>query len=280
MKNDRPSPLHLEGISGSLRVLLRKPLPLFLVLFYFLTKGGYSQATEPFQAPFNTMVLQEVASMPTEGGYSAGNLATHALQRAVLTTRDHLEVDPRLAMPSYCSGATYLVFLKVISALLSANRMELSPAMIAELRPSGQPDGAGVWGRWNANGPGTARLCRELALGSNFTDLAEAQPGDFLKIFWNEAIGASEHGHSVIYLGTERRNGIQTVSFWSSNVPGGFGRKTVPLSRVRRMIFSRLTHPYNLANLPLLPRSDNYLASLQLRNGTVHEMEFQCGLER
>jgi hypothetical protein len=30
---------------------------------------------------------------------------------------------------------------------------------------SSQRDGAGIWGRWNANGPGTARLFYELGLG-------------------------------------------------------------------------------------------------------------------
>jgi hypothetical protein len=65
----------------------------------------------------------------------------------------------------------------------------------------GQGDGVGIWGRWNANGPGTARLFEELHLGKNFTSFEEARPGDFMKIFWNDNIGGTESGHSVIYLG-------------------------------------------------------------------------------
>jgi hypothetical protein len=66
------------------------------------------------------------------------------------------------------------------------------------------PDGESLWGRWNANGPGTARLFYELGLGRNFTSFSAARPGDFLKIFWTDAVGKNENGHSVIFLGLER----------------------------------------------------------------------------
>src|SRR5256885_5765061 len=42
----------------------------------------------------------------------------------------------------------------------------------------GQRDGEGIWGRWNANGPGTARLFQELGIGRNFVDVSQAQPGE------------------------------------------------------------------------------------------------------
>ena len=53
---------------------------------------------------------------------------------------------------------------------------EEDPATLTSLLIAHQRDGQGVWGRWNANGPGTARLFTELRLGRNFTDFAEARP--------------------------------------------------------------------------------------------------------
>ena len=237
---------------------------------------AYSQ--ENSTAPLNQLILDTVKTMPSGGGYSAGNGATQALRHAVTTTQEDIFVEPSHAMPSYCSGATYLVFLKVIAALQNSRQLTLPPNILESLKPSGQPDGTGIWGRWNANGPGTARLFAELSLGPNFTDLSEALPGDFLKIFWSDNIGASEHGHSVIYLGTEKRDGIPYISYWSSNIPGGFGAKSVPLSRVHRMLFSRLEHPGTLARLATIPPSDHYLYSLQFRSSNLTEMERECGL--
>ena len=94
---------------------------------------------------------------------------------------------------------------------------------LKQLMIRGQRDGEGIWGRWNANGPGTARLFHELDLGQNFDDFAEAQPGDFMKIFWSPEVGRAEHGHSVIFLGMEKRAGLDYVHFWSSNIPFGYG---------------------------------------------------------
>ena len=94
-------------------------------------------------------------------------------------------------------------------------------------------------GRWNANGPGTARLFYELRLGTNSTDFSSAKPGDFMKIFWTPEVGNTEHGHSVVYLGTETKNAEPYVRFWSSNVPAGYGEKSVPAEQNRAGIFSR-----------------------------------------
>jgi len=226
--------------------------------------------------PINRAVIDAVRSMPSGGGYSTSPSANRALSGAVPRTEgNHLIVRTQGAVPSYCSGATYLVFLKTLSTLQSAGTLTLSPETVTALRPTGQPDGTGIWGRWNANGPGTARLFHELGLGPNFTQLSQAKPGDFMKIFWNDGIGASEHGHSVIF---QRYDPIaSTVTFWSSNVPGGYGSKTVPLGRIHRMLFSRLEHPERL-NGPLSPNTDVYLSSLQHRSSTLSEMETQCDL--
>jgi hypothetical protein len=227
---------------------------------------------------YNELVLESLAAMPSGGGYSTSGSANHALSRSVFNLGGRLLVTPSTAMPSYCSGATYLVFLKVMATLQSRGQLMLPPQLVNMLRPSGQPDGRGVWGHWNANGPGTARLFYELGLGENFTDLSRARAGDFLKIFWNDGIGASEHGHSVIYLGKESKQGSDMVTFWSSNIPGGFGRRSVPLVRIHRMLFSRLEHPEAILKATSIPLNDSYLASLERRSSTSVEMDHLCGL--
>lgn len=226
--------------------------------------------------PLNRAVIENIAQMPSGGGYSPSASANRALIKAVGGDNEKLSVNPSHATPSYCSGATYLVFLKTLSALQSRGRLNMTPETISALKPAGQPDGTGIWGRWNANGPGTAVLFRQLGLGPNFSDLARALPGDFLKIFWNDGIGSTEHGHSVIFLGYDSRT--DSVTFWSSNIPGGYGEKTVSRRKIHRMLFSRLEHPENI-NRPLSPRTDNYLSSLEHRSSSVSEMARQCGLE-
>ena len=153
----------------------------------------------------NEAILQAVASMPTGGGYATTPFAMRRLDQAVSICDGSLVVHPSIATPSFCSEATYLVFLKTLLLLQGQKKLFLSASTLAALAPHHEADGQGFWGCWNANGPGVARLFYTLGLGSNFTDLTAAEPGDFLKIFWNDDIGAAEHGHLVIYLGTEKK---------------------------------------------------------------------------
>ena len=76
-------------------------------------------------------------------------------------------------------------------------------------------------------------------LGRNFDDFAQAMPGDFMKIFWSSEVGKYERGHSVIFLGMEKQYGLDYVRFWSSNIPLGYGIKTVPRSKIIHAIFSQ-----------------------------------------
>jgi hypothetical protein len=246
---------------------------------------------EPLPA-FNALILRQISAIPTGGGYDPSSAATARLGSAILLKPNGaLDFRPAVAQPSYCSGATYLVFLKAIQALRASRKLSLpAPATEAVLvrddpaRPDRLPnewgprDGEGVWGRWNANGPGTARLFRELGLGRNFEDFAQARTGDFLKIFWTAEIGRRERGHSVIYLGRSKRDGVEFIRFWSSNQNGGFGAKEVPRSDIARAVFSRLENPDALAKAPSLPPVDEYLASLQRVDSSIEEVRNKCGM--
>jgi hypothetical protein len=242
---------------------------------------------------FNALILRQISGLPTGGGYDTSNAATARLGEAIaLAANGALEFRPKSAEPSYCSGATYLVFLKAIQALRASRKLALPAPAVDSLLIRDQPnrpdrlptewgprDGEGVWGRWNANGPGTARLFYELGLGRNFEDFAQARTGDFLKIFWTAEIGRRERGHSVIYLGRAKRDGVEYVRFWSSNQAGGFGAKEVPRATIERAVFSRLEFPEALAKAAALPPVDEYLASLQRVDSSIEELRGKCGMD-
>lgn len=236
-------------------------------------------------AGVNEIVLAQIRAMPAGGGY-ATNLAAHQGLADAVTPGGSVSIQPRSAMPGYCSGATYLVFLKTLAALQKDQTISLSPetwqALVPRLRPDGTdtlPDGESLWGRWNANGPGTARLFSALGLGRNFTDFTSARPGDFLKIFWTDAVGKKERGHSVIFLGLETRDGFEHVRFWSSNQPDGFGEKSVPREKVVRALFSRLENPSRISAWQSLPVRDDYLASLLKTESSFAEAKKRTGAE-
>jgi hypothetical protein len=228
----------------------------------------------------NELIIDSINLVPAGGSYQADDAAINLLKNAVVIAEEKLQVLPDLARPSFCSSATYLVFLIAMDRLHRTNRVQLpGPAMDA-LLIRGQPDGEGVWGRWNANGPGTARLFHELGLGKSFSNPMAARPGDFLKIWWNDEIGAKERGHSVIFLGVTRtEKGEFGIRYWSSNKPGGFGEAVAPMSTVKRMLFSRLDNPRAILNAHRLPVSDQYLADMLKRASTQEEMCQMCGIQ-
>ena len=227
---------------------------------------------------FNDLILEQIKQMPRGGQYSVSRVATIRLQSAAHFESGKFFVLPEAASPSYCSGATYLVFIKTIEALRNAGMLDLDFATLQQLMIRGQRDGEGIWGRWNANGPGTARLFHELGIGQNFDDFAQAQPGDFMKIFWSPEVGRAEHGHSVIFLGMARTAGLDYVRFWSSNIPFGYGERLVPRAKIVHAIFSRLCDPANLPRIHSAPLVDSYLASLVRTRSSYAEAQEKCGM--
>ena len=226
----------------------------------------------------NALVLDQIKQMPRGGRYSTSHFATIRLQSSAHFESGKFFILPSAASPSFCSGATYLVFIRTIEALRARGQLQLDFATLNHLIIRDQRDGEGIWGRWNANGPGTARLFHELSLGRNFTSFDQAKPGDFVKIFWSRQVGRREHGHSAIFLGTENRLGKEYVRYWSSNVPSGYGEKSVPRKKIAYAIFSRLQTPANLSRMNNTPLVDTYLASLLRKSSSVDEAGAKCGL--
>lgn len=221
---------------------------------------------------YNEMVLTAIRAMPKGGVYATyqKNLpeerrfddlyqTVEDLGAAIQAgTGGKLSVNPNKASAySFCSSATYLLFAKVIEELQGSGEVprnaNLSRALaeVGDKTPviHGELDGVGIFGHWNADGPGTAVLFERLDLGPNFSDYAKAKPGDFMKIWWNENIGKGERGHLVVYLGEASGGGA--VRVWSSQTrnddgSSGYGEMLVEKSRIKRVVFSRLETPRNL----------------------------------
>ncbi len=209
--------------------------------------------------------------MPVGGGYSGSDATKNKLTRASRPHATGLSFTPQAAQPSFCSGATYLVFLKALQAGQHVTPKEAKALVVSQ----DQQDGEGIFGRWNANGPGCAKLITDLACGINFTDWEKAQPGDFLKIWWNEHIGGREHGHHVVYLGHDETS----VRYWSSNQPNGYGEKTIPRSKCRRILFTRVTIPQKVTRVTSLPAHDPWLARMLREDFSWPEVRQRCEVE-
>jgi hypothetical protein len=258
-----------HGAVSSLFLSVRTILVLLCVAFFGPTLRGEN---------LNELILEQVRKMPRGGRYSTSHVATIKLQSVAHFESGKFLVIPTAPYPSFCSGATYLVFVKTLETLRERGKLQLDFATLNQLVIRDQHDGEGVWGRWNANGPGTARLFYELGLGRNFTDFAQARPGDFMKIFWNKNVGRRESGHSVIFLGLVAHPDGEYVRFWSSNLPGGYGEKEVPRAKVAAAIFSRLMNPENLSRIHGVPATDAYLASLLRKKSSLAEATKKCGI--
>jgi hypothetical protein len=269
----------------SRRSLLRAPLRDHVSVFTYspvnklhvcILTSFIAVATQfSFAGDYNYMVLEQVRQMPKGGRYSVSHFAKIRLQSSAHFESGKFFIIP--SGPSFCSGATYLVFIRTIEALRERGQLNLDYGTLERLIIRDQRDGEGVWGRWNANGPGTARLFHELRLGRNFDNIDQAKPGDFMKIFWSRAVGRNEHGHSTIFLGTENRPDGQYVRYWSSNVPSGYSEKSVPRSKIAYALFSRLETPGNLARVTSAPFVDAYLASLLRSRSSISEAGAKCG---
>lgn len=232
-------------------------------LFLFvLATGCANTPTGNAASDFNTRILTTVRTMPTGGGYDGSDATKNLLRGACSMLNDgRILVDANRAKPSFCSGATYLLLLKA----MDDDWEEMLPQI-------DQKDGHGIFGRWNANGPGAAKLVADLGAGQNFTSWDAARPGDFLKIWWTEKIGGSERGHHVVYLGHDAKN----VRFWSSNQPGGYGTKSVPRSDCKRVLFTRITRPEKFAAAKNLPTADPWLARMLREDFTWEEVAAKC----
>ena len=274
-----------------------------LLLLFVLIPGSCGFA---WAGDFNDRIVQRIASMPKGGVYASYrkdlpedrrfddlHQTVEDLGKAIgVGLGGKVKVEPAKAKGySFCSSATYLLFCDVVEELQAEGRVSRNPALSRELADvgdkeaviAGKMDGVGIFGHWNADGPGTAVLFERLDLGTNFSGYENARPGDFLKIFWNEKIGKGERGHRVVYLG-ESEDG-KSIRVWSSQTENddgssGYGEMRVEKSRIKRALFSRLERPENLVRwLQFTPeqKKSDYLIRIRQAGSTGAEMKRVTG---
>lgn len=216
------------------------------------------------------------------GQYSTRDEAKHALVNAFSWNNTHgrPQLDPEGARPSFCSSA---VWVATLASLMHWEEAQPRPVISAEawrsLLPHLDKDGIGPWGYANANGPGFALLVHKLGAGINFTDWQKARPSDVLKIWWNEHIGGRERGHIVILVKDEG----DTVCVWSSHQardgqPGGYGLRRYAKSDMKRVLFSRITHPAAFNRAARLP-DEPWLTGLMKHSTTWAECVRRCNIQ-
>lgn len=244
----------------------------FLVLLLIALSSCAQVELPATSRTLNAEVLTAIKSMPSGGGYEASQAAVDRLAASVKLKNGVIKQDTKAAGKSFCSGATYLVFLRVIEKLRLQNSDFFPAEKLTRFANLGVDDGEEIFGRWNANGPGTAKLFTDLDCGVNFTSFDHARSGDFLKMWWTDAIGAKERGHLVIYLSQTPT----TVTYWSSNIPGGYGTKTTEKSKIKHRLFSRLTTPKNLPKTTRLSKKDPFLADMLRKDFTWEQVSKAC----
>jgi hypothetical protein len=245
----------------------------------FASHSAHAEPRPCAGVDYNAMILDIIHSLPTGGGYSIGSdfvapvIQTHNIGGG----RHELRVYD--GFPSHCTSATYALYSHLVAVLHNSGRINLTADNLRSLAvrrslPDGSElvDGQGPFWIFNANGAGVAAFLKHTGTGQSFRDdqLAYARPGDFLKLFWNEGVGASEQGHQVVYLGHRTDDGREMICFWGSQrqnkkkrgkgtealyfpasdggkVVNGYGEACRPRADIKAMIFSRVTCMENLA---------------------------------
>lgn len=254
-----------------------------------LALPSFAQVTAPpkVQLPgMNAYIVHAVNQMPTGGGYATTEEAFTRLRNEAIVWNEsaqRLILRPEKATPSFCSEACYIVLLQALSNWEKRNPQYRLPTSCWKKMAVSNPqhDGEGPWGCVNANGPGLAKWISDLGAGVNFSDPKQAMPGDFLKIFWTDEIGAKEFGHLVVFVAYGRNpdDGTLCIRFWSSNQGKGYSVNTVPASSIKRMIFTRITNPLAFRNINKLPEVDEWLANLLKVRLSPEEMKRKCRIQ-
>ncbi len=278
-------------------------VPLRLIVVVLLCLPGIPSTA----GDLNQMLVRKISAMPQGGVYAAYRRELPESQRfddlyetveelgrsLQVGLNGKLKVEPgKAAGYSFCSSATYLLFCAVLEDLQKSGALKFPGQLNRELVDvggsraviHGEFDGVGLFGHWNANGPGTARLFERLDLGTNFESFSEARAGDFLKIFWNDKIGKGERGHLVVYLGAKPDG--SAIHVWSSNQNNedgshGYGTMWIDRDRIHRAVFSRLERPENLVrwlNFSDEEKTCDYLVGILKNPSSVEEMRRVIGL--
>ena len=93
---------------------------------FFVILGLAAQTS--FAGDYNSLILEHIKQMPQGGRYSVSRFAKIRLQSSAHFESGKFFILPSAASPSFCSGATYLVFIRTIEALRARGDVREGPA--------------------------------------------------------------------------------------------------------------------------------------------------------
>ncbi len=188
-------------------------------------------------------------SAPDGGGYFIGikaNPPESPIGYNLKLLGNELLKAPRTT--SYCSGASYAVFIEALNLIFANEEKKISDENIEAIRLQ-EPDGSRreddikFWGKWNTNGYGNhIALVQYSGIGKQIS-AKEARPGDFVNISWKNG-----NGHSTVFLGwyIDEDKDTNMVYFSSQKATNGIGDQIVDVKSIAEVMFVRLTNPEDL----------------------------------
>ncbi|HPN36817.1 MAG TPA: hypothetical protein PL041_00350 [Melioribacteraceae bacterium] len=149
---------------------------------------------------------------------------------------------------SYCSGASYSVFIEALNLIFKESNQILPDSVIEFMRMqekdgSRREDDIKYWGKWNTDGYGNQiALVQYSGMGKQVC-AKDALPGDFVNISWKNG-----NGHSTVFLGwyINAENDTNIVYFSSQKATNGLGDQIVNINSIDEVVFVRLTEPEKL----------------------------------
>src|ERR1700730_15241275 len=103
----------VAAVSAAISVCRRRRLP----PQFGLVKAILSFIAAARGENLNPLILEQVRKMPSGGKYSTSHYAKIKLQSSAHFESGKLFPLPKKPFPSFCSGATYLVFIRTIEEL-------------------------------------------------------------------------------------------------------------------------------------------------------------------
>ena len=100
-------------------------------LIWIVCVAAIAQAASA--ADLNNLVLEQMGKMPSGGKYSVSHFAKIKLQSAAHFESGKFFVIPTKPYVSFCSGATYLVFIKTVEELRDRGQLQLDYATLNQL---------------------------------------------------------------------------------------------------------------------------------------------------
>lgn len=225
-----------------------------------------TQLAEKCGGKYNKATLEEISKIQPGGGYKYTGKGAQPTNQQITLGGKTISTANRGV--SYCSGASYTAFLKMVDRMHPEVFQGMSKKKLQHFA-FGHNDNYGMWGAWNNSQNGVYDANRLLPFGIGFRDDGKACPGDYMK--WGRTNGRTG-GHSAVFLGN--KNG--RMYFWSSNkTTNGFGVSCERLDQIGRIDMVRVTNPQNLRHIaPFAGLRNDYrspawdINSLANANGT------------